>query len=544
MQSHDEDRHFLRACQIAAGQPVSQVDVVTGQVGGVLPIAEADFVRDKLSTDFLRQEDSLHTIRARLTALERWAEKQRPFTEQRFAAFPSSAVYPAALYLPQVIGIRVATAFTQKVFIVFYAARIFNAIIAIAIISLALYCASEHQYLLLLPAVLPISLYQIASVSSDAGMISLSILFVGLCLRFEHYDSRGLRLCLFVSLLLITLGKPVYLPAALLLLTSRNRLGWKRAAAFCLKLMAVGLVSYMMWSYVVRSFLITPLPISAGSAPLVQIHSLTAHPGAVVSTFAATLAHRGWTIWFDMIGVFGWGGLPLPTWFYMTTSLIALAIIVCLVANVKVFDQTRLALVLVAAILISLAVFTAAYVLWTPPGSFEVLGLQGRYFIPLLVVCLFVAPPLRSFGKYSRACLCTLSIGFFFISAWWTTRTVGAYYFPQSTLVGQNVHKLFRAGPVDSCPASLDQVRSDLLAFLEGGRTTLHDTRFRVILTDSAGAIIGESDPRLIGNDPNEWRANIWMPNSSQRIDSWLVQGTLACSFAQIEVKPPTIPTY
>src|SRR5438309_908623 len=45
MQSMDESRHFVRACQIAQGRWLAEVDAATGRGGGLLPEAVADFVR-------------------------------------------------------------------------------------------------------------------------------------------------------------------------------------------------------------------------------------------------------------------------------------------------------------------------------------------------------------------------------------------------------------------------------------------------------------------------------------------------------------------
>ena len=51
IQGRDEGRHFLRACQMADGGILSQIDANTGQAGGVLPVAEAEFVREKMSME-------------------------------------------------------------------------------------------------------------------------------------------------------------------------------------------------------------------------------------------------------------------------------------------------------------------------------------------------------------------------------------------------------------------------------------------------------------------------------------------------------------
>src|SRR3954465_62861 len=182
MQVRDEGRHFLRACQIADGGIISQIEASSGQAGGMLPVAESEFVRDKMGPFFLLNEDRLPTIRARLEALDRASKNQVPLRERRFAVFPGATIYPPALYLPQIAAIRIAQLFSGKVYVWFYSARVLNGLVAILLVFAALRIAKTHQLLLFIPAVLPMSLYQISSVSSDAMIIGLSIVFVALCI--------------------------------------------------------------------------------------------------------------------------------------------------------------------------------------------------------------------------------------------------------------------------------------------------------------------------------------------------------------------------
>src|SRR5947209_11707214 len=131
MQVRDEGRHFLRACQIADGGIISRIDASTGQAGGLLPVAESEFVRDKMGPFFLLNEDRLPTIRARLEAVDRSSESEAPLREEKFAVFPDATIYPPALYLPQIVAIRISQLFSGKVYVWFYSARLMNALVAI-----------------------------------------------------------------------------------------------------------------------------------------------------------------------------------------------------------------------------------------------------------------------------------------------------------------------------------------------------------------------------------------------------------------------------
>src|SRR5947208_11906934 len=78
MQSIDESRHFVRACQIAQGGFRSEIDPATGRGGGVLPEAVADFVHQWMNAGWLGSDEMLRTIPARLHALELASKTQKP----------------------------------------------------------------------------------------------------------------------------------------------------------------------------------------------------------------------------------------------------------------------------------------------------------------------------------------------------------------------------------------------------------------------------------------------------------------------------------
>ncbi len=350
MQVRDEGRHFLRACQVAEGGILPEIEAGSGKAGGVLPIAEFEFVHAKMSTGFLRNEDRIRTIRGRLEALDRESQRQAPLGERRFAVFPGATIYPPPLYLPQVAAIRIAQLFLSKVYVWFYAARVLNGLFAVLLVFAALRIAPMHQLLLVIPAVLPMSLYQFSSVSSDALIIGVSIAYVALCFRFLETDGLAIRSGLLCCLCLLTLGKPVHLPAGMLLLAVYRRLGWRRAAGFCSGAMAVAAGAYLWWSHLVRRFFALSAegfrdPHGMGTQTAFAI----AHPILLTKVLLRTLWHQGKFIGEDVIGYFGWGGLPLPPWLYLVLAGIGLAIILCVVVNLNRGDFARLTAAFLAA---------------------------------------------------------------------------------------------------------------------------------------------------------------------------------------------------
>jgi uncharacterized membrane protein len=552
IQGRDEGRHFLRACQIADGGILAQIDANTGQAGGMLPVAEAEFVRDKMSTDFLRREDLLPTIGERLKALDAASQSQAPLNERRFAAFAGATIYPPALYLPLVAGIRLAQVFSDKVYVWFYTARLLNGLTAVLLIFAALQIARTHQLLLVIPAVLPMSLLSISSISSDAQIVALSILFVALCIRFLGDDGLAIRAGLALCLGLLTLGKPVHIAAGALLLAAYGRLGWRRAAAFCAGVMALALGAYIGWAYLVRPFFaVSAQGFHGNHNPAMQIGFIKAHPILAAEVFPRTLWHQGRDIFKDFIGNIGWGGLPFPPLVYKASVGIGLAILCCVAVNLDRRDLASSALAGLGAGGFLFAVLLAGFVLWTAVGAPQVDRIQGRYLLPGLALLIFGSPPLKRFRGLTRYLLPALTFVFVLLSCVWTLRIVSHYYFSSSSLLGKNIRALYYEADSQWCPASPDDEMADWFAVVESGRATAHNQNYRILLSEDDGTILGESDPVLMGGNGSRWRLRIWQPLCvrvpAQCIVSggrhlWYAAGKSACHFADIKVLPDPIP--
>jgi uncharacterized membrane protein len=552
MQLIDESRHFVRACQIAQGNLLPQIDKATGRGGGVLPQAVADFVRRWMNTDTLRSEEiTSRTVGQRIHALDKASYSEAPIEKRKFVEFPSAGVYPPALYIPQSVGIRFARLFTDKVYVWLYSARVFNSLSAILLIFVALRVAPQHEFLLMLPAIVPISLSQFASVSSDASIIGLTILFIALCIRFTNEDDRLIRIGLIVSLLFLVLGKPVHLPLAFLLLMSYKRLGWRRAISFFVLAVGIAGVSYITWSYLVRPF-IAMAGEGHGQDPPAQVHFVVAHPISLMKVVAVTLKKDGFQLSKQLIGVLGWEVLSLPAWFYVMALGVAALVLFIIIRHRKQVAMANLILGCCAAVALFASVLLAAYILWNPPASPTIIRLQGRYFLPAMAVIAVLAPPFFSLRRSSRIALAASTISFLLLSAYFTVRTLNHYYFPQCELLGRNIYDTLDRKPDHSCPASFESVHDSWLEWIITGKT-VRPNDSKVIAVADDGTILGESDPALTGADlpywllpgssRSRWRLHVWYLNRFDHLQLWLVRGNSACSFGPtLQFTPITMP--
>jgi uncharacterized membrane protein len=551
MQSIDESRHFMRACQIAQGGFLSEIDPATGRGGGVLPAAVGDFVHQWMNGGWLQSNEMLRTIPARLHALELASQTQKPISKTTFLEFPSAGIYSPSLYVPQSAGIALARLLSDKVYIWFYSARICNALCAIFLVWLALRAAPRHALLLTLIAIVPMSLSQFGSVSSDAGIMSLTVLFVALCIRFRHEDNLAIRVGLIACLLLLVLGKPVHLPLGVLIMTAHKRLGWRRAASFSAIAIAIAVGCYVYWTYLVGPFLALAGE-THGQNPGAQVRFIVSHPFSFLQVILATLKLNGIRLFKQLFGVFGWEVLSLPVWFYAAAFLSTAIISTIIFVNRKKVEPSDFILAGVAMFGLTAGVLLAAYVLWNPPESPTIIRLQGRYFLPALAVLALIVPSYFRLGRSSRIVLTATILAGLVLSAFSTLRILRHFYFPQSTLLGKNIHDLFELSSGQSCPASTESPFYSWFEWVVAGKVA-SSGQFHVIVATEDGTILSEADPALTGADfpyvllplssRSRWRVHVWCSNYPEKAQFWLIRGKEACTFGpKIQLNQDLLP--
>ena len=491
--------------------------------------------------DFLRQQEALESISTRMAALDRASQQEGALSKTQFAAFPSATMYAPVLYVPQAAGIALARLFSQRVYIWFYSARVLNGLCAIALVFLALRCAPEHALLLMLPAVLPMSLDLMTSVSTDAEIIALSILFTGLTIRFMTRDNLAVRCGLLLSLILLTVGKPVYLTLGVVLLSAHKRLGWRRAILFASIAFISSALSYFAWSSFARPFFD-----GAGGDPAAQAHFMMRHPVSMTMIVLRSLRANKLSLLTEAIGNLGWKELPMPPWFYqVTVCFVAIALIV-IVTNYRKLIASDLILGSAGIAGLVITTYLAGWVLWTPVGYPQVAWIQGRYFLPAIGVVAFMCPAINLFSNSQRMLLVLGSVVFLCISAYSTIQTTEHYFFHRSDLVGKSIQNLTLAASSQSCSATLTSASTIRFAFLgEGSYKRLPGVR--VVFARESGEVLAEADPSLATNLVNllpgwplsNWRLHMWAPSKALSGRFWMIRDGLVCPVGRIvEVQP------
>jgi uncharacterized membrane protein len=380
-QAADEAQHFFRAWQITQGEFVAREKTADGEYGGYLPTSlEGMWERFKpmamhpeIGTSAKFVADA---VRIRLGGDDR-----------SLIAFGNTAHYCPLGYLPQCLGIGLGRIVSDRPAVSFYLGREGNLIAFIFLGYLALrwgpVIGRPVFLLLLMPTMLCLAASQSADVLSDG----LAILFTAMVCGFLGERKIGWKEIGLLALVSIPLsvGKVVYVPllALLILIPAINFGGRRRKAGVIAGLFAVNLLALLAWS-MASSSLDTKISTEKNISPRGQLERIEQHPAHLATLAWNTAKDGGWFVVTTYVAVIGWMDLNFPPGMVLV-YLLMLAIF-CWTAGSRgelpgVIYAAAVILPTVAISCVGIAVLNLMY--WTPMESNYILGLQGRYFIPL-----------------------------------------------------------------------------------------------------------------------------------------------------------------
>jgi len=304
------------------------------------------------------------------------------------------ASYGPVGYLPQAVGVGLGRLVGDPPLTCFYLARLGSLFAAVALLFFAIRLAPFGKQLFVLLGLLPMTMFELASVSCDALTISGAMFFTSLVLWASTRVTLrrvDLALVLAASALLLNV-KPGYWALVLLVLLVRPaQLGGRtRYMAFvagnALVVVGVFLIVFLLTA--------TDARVQAVGGPYAQLLYILHQPlgflGILWSNLQTNLLK--WTL--ESVGVLGWFTIALPPAFYLFV-LVAGPMFLIRMREEEVGLQLRWRALLAAvgvAVFLTLAV--ALYAFLEPTGSGQV-SVQGRYLAPVWLLLLLPAYGIR-----------------------------------------------------------------------------------------------------------------------------------------------------
>lgn len=377
----DEFNHFFRAYQVSEGGTLAS-HLGNGIVGATLP---ASLVETATAAAGFPALPAIRTNPEQLRGA-----MQVPLNPERRAAanFPNTALFSPLIYVPPAIGIVVGRLVSAHPLVLFYLGRIFSTLAGAGLIAIGFHRLPAAAFPLAALALIPMALFQMGMITADTITIALAFVCASEVLRARALDrhfSGPTRAWLLVLAGLLSQLRPPYPMVGLAVLAiPAERFDDKRQAyRFFASFFALLAGLFLLWNAAVPGLFSQMRP-GITTNPQQQLALVVSAPRHFLAALATEIGPKGVAHLHEAIGFFGWRNFPLP-WPFIAIVLGALAICAsaCDPGALKLTWKTRAFFLAIA-----LAGFVAAalmiYLMWNAPGSEEVEGFHGRYFLPFL----------------------------------------------------------------------------------------------------------------------------------------------------------------
>jgi uncharacterized membrane protein len=370
----DEAAHYLRSFEVSRGHWLNK----SGDVG--IPMPCRDYV--------LVAKDGQ---RPRVPYYQDSADKMQPNAAECLVSSVNTAgPYSPIPYIAAAFGMRAAEKLGYDVETRLKMGRIANAMVTSLICLLSILAVQRYKLMLATFALLPTSLWLRASISADAMTIAVSIGYLAYLLRLVEQDAPMTRRTIaLLGLLAILLGsvKPIYGLLGFSSLIFFKRSGaWRLSLANMAALAIPGfsaLIIGSMWVAAAAPELVY-INTFEGADPTLQLHYLLDDPSKFATIIANTLDHN----FFNFIGeallpkLAVWPFIPETERFSMASALSVFVLFTMVTTPTALGKWQRIVFLGIASACL-LPIFATLYLTYTHVGHHEIVGLQGRYFLPL-----------------------------------------------------------------------------------------------------------------------------------------------------------------
>jgi uncharacterized membrane protein len=308
-----------------------------------------------------------------------------------FSDFRNTVLYAPFSYLPQVGGIMIGKVFHLTPLTFFYLSRLITLLCSILLIFIAIKITPVLKWGLVMLALMPMSLFELASVSYDSLTISFSFLLTAIFLHFAFMERKisSSDIFLFFGLsLLVSLSKLAYVPLIFLyFLIPVEKIGSlkKYLFIFCL-LCFLTLAITGLWTYVAQEMYI-PITGMGVINPHEQLIFILKHPFHVLITFFRIFWESRSPTLRMFVGQLGYLEVRLPSSLprYYFFVLLFTAFFSCEQIKLSVIQRATLWFSFLTNLILLIAL---VYLSSVTVGADDIKGglLQGRYLIPFSYV--------------------------------------------------------------------------------------------------------------------------------------------------------------
>lgn len=388
LQGPDEQAHFFQAYKVSEGDFIN--DIHDSYPKSLRETYKIVFYNDDIRFNINNKYEHARTLEALRVPLNSQ-------NREKGDGYMMGTNYAPVAYTGQAIMILLGRLLGLAPIVLIYLARLGNLAIWILLVYFAIRMSPIGKWPLVVIGIIPMAVFQGAVVTVDTFSNGVLILYLAYVLYLyvqkskisnRQYALLGLTACM------LALGKMVmlvFVPLALLLLFKQSYKNNKKKLAVIFGITTLALFIALVWSSLSSSLSAGDgLPI--GTDPVIQLRNLIYHPGE----FLFALWNTNFYTWSDgitrsTIGTFGWVDTPMALVF-MVLSYVSLFVV--MVSNRgkeyaiagKLTRKIPQAIVYSIGVLYFLGISVVLYAYNTPVNFNIIVGLQGRYFLPLFIL--------------------------------------------------------------------------------------------------------------------------------------------------------------
>jgi len=376
-QNVDESHHYYRIIGIANG---AKIEESGGTVGAYLP---EKYKKYGVSYDYL-----IKNIDAKISFVKKGVENQD--SNLIFVPYANTALYAPLTYLPCLPVAFISSFVDLSPSTLFYLMRFSNLLAYIGLGYLVLRVLPCLQLPMMILLLLPMSLSIGASVTSDVVLLGVNFLWFAYIVKFLYFKNKISKkeiVLLFLLAGMIGLCKNYFMTVFLSLLLPIGIFSSKlRYWLFNVCVILFSLLCSFLWANNVKDLVV---PLNELANPFAQVGYIFDNFLLYLCILIKSLIIKLPRIIITMVGVLGWQDTRLDFVTYAIYPLIFYISTKCSCVDLKLSKFKKAFLILLFGVGVFL-VSTYMYISWSALGSNIILGLNGKYFIPLMPVVILI----------------------------------------------------------------------------------------------------------------------------------------------------------
>lgn len=402
-QSVDEGNHFYRTFQITEGKLIAKN--IGGKIGDVLPKSLSAF-----HSSYFYLIKNVHEKSSIKNFQNDFRRKLAPEKVQ-YTEFANTALYSPVCYLTQVPAVFLTKNLDCSLGVIYYAGRICNLLFYCLLVYYSIRIIPFYKLPLLVVALFPMSLSLASSYSSDIMVMGLNFLWVAVILKlmskkdFRSNNVTKYKILLFILAVLLAFTKSyiLLLPLIFLLPTTifKTKANW---IVYITSTVIIAILALILWSIWIKDL---SFAMNEVADTYRQIEFIKNNPLEYILVLVKTFIVKTPRILITMIGVLGWQDTRLDWLIYIAYPLMLYFAIMSDKTSFILQKWQKMAIIGML-LLGTLIIYTSLYLMWSSVGNPIIIGLNGKYFIPMVLPFLLLFK--RNEAKYDYDAIKNITI--------------------------------------------------------------------------------------------------------------------------------------